>query len=168
MSDDEWKAEQVKVINDLKLGFRQAQIENEGNDPVKTGESFGTPHDLAALSQQPAEAGGQPAPGDNQGGSPPGGFEGAGRPEEGSIAGTDDSSFGRNAMGYETDIKPEKAYHTFRKSPLSVEGMQLKTSLQNSKIKTKKIIVESLLTDSDEKNQKFDMLDERNILNNDV
>jgi hypothetical protein len=46
--------------------------------------------------------------------------------------------------------------------------MQLKTSLQNSKIKTKKIIVESLLTDSDEKNQKFDMLDERNILNNDV
>jgi len=168
MSDDEWKAEQVKVINDLKLGFRQAQIENEGNDPVKTGESFGTPHDLAALSQQSAEAGGQPAPGDNEGGSPPGGFEGAGRPEEGSIAGTDDSSFGRNAMGYETDIKPEKAYHTFRKSPLSVEGMQLKTSLQNSKIKTKKIIVESLLTDTDEKNQKFDMLDERNILNNDV
>ena len=35
MSDVEWKAEQVKVINDLKLGFRQAQIENEGNDPVK-------------------------------------------------------------------------------------------------------------------------------------
>ena len=170
MSDDEWKAEQVKVINDLKLGFRQSQIENEGNDPIKTGESFGTPHDLAALSQQSAEAGGggQPAPGDNEGGSPPGGFEGAGRPEEGSIAGTDDSSFGRNAMGYETDIKPEKAYHTFKKSPISVEGMQLKTSLQNSKIKTKKMIAESLSADIDEKTQKFDMLDERNILNNDV
>jgi len=169
MSDDEWKAEQVKVINDLKLGFRQSQIENEGNDPVKTGESFGTPHDLAALSQQSAEAGGgQPAPGGDEGGSPPGGFEGAGRPEEGSIAGTDESSFGRNAMGYETDIKPEKAYHTFRKSPLSVEGMQLKTSLQNSKIKSKKIIMESLTIDDIEKPQKFDMLDERNILNNNV
>ena len=169
MSDDEWKAEQVKVINDLKLGFRQAQIENEGNDPVKTGESFGTPHDLAALSQQSAEAGGgQPAPGGDEGGSPPGGFEGAGRPEEGSIAGTDESSFGRNPMGYEADIKPEKAYHKFRKSPLSVEGMQLKTSLQNSKIKSKKIIMESLTIDDIEKPQKFDMLDERNILNNNV
>ena len=115
MSDDEWKAEQVKVINDLKLGFRQSQIENEGNDPVKTGESFGTPHDLAALSQQSAEAGGgQPAPGGDEGGSPPGGFEGAGRPEEGSIAGTDESSFGRNPMGYEVDIYRD--WETDRKS----------------------------------------------------
>ena len=52
MSDDEWKLEQGKVISDIKLGFRQSQIEDEGNDPVKTGESFGTPHDLASLSQQ--------------------------------------------------------------------------------------------------------------------
>ena len=43
--------EQFKVINDLKLGFRHEQIESEGNDPIKTGESFGTPHDLT-LSQQ--------------------------------------------------------------------------------------------------------------------
>ena len=47
MSDDEWKLEQAKVINDLKLGFRHEQIENEGNDPVKTGQSFGTAHDIA-------------------------------------------------------------------------------------------------------------------------
>ena len=47
MSDDEWKLEQGKVIGDLKLGFRHEQIESEGNDPIKSGESFGTPHDLA-------------------------------------------------------------------------------------------------------------------------
>ena len=39
--------EQGKVIGDLKLGFRHEQIESEGNDPIKSGESFGTPHDLA-------------------------------------------------------------------------------------------------------------------------
>ena len=57
MSEDEWKEEQFKVINDLKLGFRHEQIETEGNGPVKTGESFGTPHDLA-LSQQSGDDGG--------------------------------------------------------------------------------------------------------------
>jgi hypothetical protein len=38
-----------QVIEDKKRTFRLAQIENEGNDPAKTGKSFGTPHDLAAL-----------------------------------------------------------------------------------------------------------------------
>ena len=51
MSDDEWKLEQGKVIGDLKLGFRHEQIESEGNDPIKSGESFGTPHDLACIQQ---------------------------------------------------------------------------------------------------------------------
>ena len=51
MSDDEWKLEQGKVIGDLKLGFRHEQIESEGNDPIKSGESFGTPHDLAVYNK---------------------------------------------------------------------------------------------------------------------
>ena len=29
--------------------FRISQLENEGNDPVESGISYGTPHDLAAL-----------------------------------------------------------------------------------------------------------------------
>ena len=170
MSDDEWKAEQQKVIDDLKLGFRQSQIENEGNDPVKTGESFGTPHDMAVVSQQSADgAGGEqpPAPTNGEvgpeGGSPEGGFPGAGAPQKGSTTGTDESSFGRNPLGYEKDISPDSTYHNYRKSPLSIEGMQLKTSLQKSKIKTKKMIIESLSTD-DEVNE-VSMLDEKNILN---
>jgi hypothetical protein len=90
MSDDEWKAEQLKVINDLKLQFRHDQITNEGNDPVITGESFGTPHDLAALSQQSGEDGGGEEEGGNtfgesEGGAPEGGFDGAGRPKEGEL-----------------------------------------------------------------------------------
>ena len=37
------------VREDSKRQFRNAQIEAEGNDPVSTGKSYGTPHDLASL-----------------------------------------------------------------------------------------------------------------------
>ena len=37
------------VREDSKRKFRNAQIEAEGNDPVATGKSYGTPHDLASL-----------------------------------------------------------------------------------------------------------------------
>jgi hypothetical protein len=49
LSEDEWKAEQDQVVEDLKEAFRKEQISNEGNDPKVTGKSFGTPHDLATL-----------------------------------------------------------------------------------------------------------------------
>jgi len=52
MGDQAWKAERDNVISDLKLKFRQTQIEQEGNDPSKTLRSFGTPHDLATAGQQ--------------------------------------------------------------------------------------------------------------------
>jgi hypothetical protein len=170
MSDDEWKVEQQRVIDDLKLGFRQNQIENEGNDPLKTGESFGTPHDMASMSQQPAAEGGEQqfpvAPNSEvgpDGGSPEGGFPDAGAPQKGSTIGTDESNFGRNPLGYEKNISPESTYHRFRKSPLSVEGMQLKASLQQSKMKSKKMLIESLSTESEI--NEVSMLDEKNILN---
>jgi len=98
MSEDEWKEEQFKVINDLKLGFRHEQIESEGNDPVKTGESFGTPHDLAVLTTQEAGAGGG-SMGEDAGGAPKGGFEGAGRPKEIPHHGKDGSARGRDPLG---------------------------------------------------------------------
>jgi hypothetical protein len=37
------------VREDAKREFRISQIENEGNDPVVSGQSFGTPHDLASI-----------------------------------------------------------------------------------------------------------------------
>jgi hypothetical protein len=37
------------VKEDKKRMFRLSQIENEGNDPVESGKSFGTPHDLASM-----------------------------------------------------------------------------------------------------------------------
>ena len=49
MSEDEWLEERNNVVEDLKLRFRQNQIEQEGNDPTLTGASYGTPHDMASL-----------------------------------------------------------------------------------------------------------------------
>jgi hypothetical protein len=37
MSEDQWLQESNNVIEDLKLRFRQNQIEQEGNDPTVTG-----------------------------------------------------------------------------------------------------------------------------------
>ena len=46
-SEDEYSEYRNQVIEDKKRSFRFSQIENEGNDPVESGTSFGTPHDLA-------------------------------------------------------------------------------------------------------------------------
>ena len=48
-SEDQTDEYRELVREDSKRKFRNAQIEAEGNDPVSTGKSYGTPHDLASL-----------------------------------------------------------------------------------------------------------------------
>jgi hypothetical protein len=49
LSEDQYDEYRALLAEDAKRKFRMAQIENEGNDPIETGKSYGTPHDLAAL-----------------------------------------------------------------------------------------------------------------------
>jgi hypothetical protein len=49
LSEDQYDEYRNLLAEDAKRKFRMAQIENEGNDPLETGKSYGTPHDLAAL-----------------------------------------------------------------------------------------------------------------------
>ena len=49
LTEKEAEHEIEKSLDDAANTFRRNQIENEGNDPVETGESYGTPHDLANL-----------------------------------------------------------------------------------------------------------------------
>jgi hypothetical protein len=49
LSEEQFSEVRNQVIEDKKRVFRNTQIENEGNDPVESGKSFGTPHDLATL-----------------------------------------------------------------------------------------------------------------------
>ncbi len=48
-SQDQYEEYRDLVNQDVKRGFRLSQIEAEGNDPLSSGKSYGTPHDLAAL-----------------------------------------------------------------------------------------------------------------------
>jgi hypothetical protein len=48
-SENEYNEYKDLMIEDAKRKFRLTQIETEGNDPIESGESYGTPHDLASL-----------------------------------------------------------------------------------------------------------------------
>jgi len=49
LSEDQYDEYRDLIKEDAKRNFRIEQIENEGNDPIETGKSYGTPHDLASL-----------------------------------------------------------------------------------------------------------------------
>lgn len=86
LSEDEWQQETRLVIGDLQENFRMEQIENEGNDPKKTGISFGTPHDIAAMHVSARSIGSGPVPG-------------TGRPEEPGLFGKHKDDFTRDPLG---------------------------------------------------------------------
>jgi len=90
-TDDKIKEMDNQIVFDYKQKFRRQQIESEGNDPAKSGEAQGTPSD-----NQAGRTGHEL---DDEGGSPPGGFEGAGRPKEGGKYGKDSGARGRDPLG---------------------------------------------------------------------
>ena len=49
LSEDAYMEMRELVKEDSKRQFRLAQIEAEGNDPAKSGVTYGTPHDLASM-----------------------------------------------------------------------------------------------------------------------
>ena len=90
-TDEEIKKEDDGIVFDYKNKFRRQQIENEGNDPAKSGEAQGTPSDMA-MGRTGHEL-------DDKGGAPDGGFEGAGRPKEPNKYGKDSGVRGRDPLG---------------------------------------------------------------------
>ena len=162
MSEDQWLQERTDVIEDLKLRFRQNQIEQEGNDPSVTGTSFGTPHDLASIhmSSDGVEA------------KDPGG-----RPKEGIKFGQHKNAFGWDPVGnkqFTQDFNPENQKTAFLPDPradrtvknLSKENREILNVLTSRGSKGPKIISESMKpqTDSVTERDNGTMLDENNIL----
>jgi hypothetical protein len=111
LSEDAYMEMRELVKEDSKRLFRIAQIEAEGNDPAKSGVTYGTPHDLASMygrrsTNTPKGGGPDELPTgysevepekDQEWGQP--GPEG-GRPrEKASIYGTNDALGGRDPLG---------------------------------------------------------------------
>ena len=95
-SEDQYDEYRDLVLEDMKRTFRLGQIENEGNDPAKSGKSYGTPHDLATLYGKGRNGVGE------TGAIPPGYDEKnpVGRPKEkSSIVGTQKDPLGKDRLG---------------------------------------------------------------------
>ena len=94
-SEDQYEEYRDLIIQDQKRRFRLAQIETEGNDPLTTGRSYGTPHDLASLYGKGRM--------ESDPGNVPDGYDEKrplGRPEEKvSDINTQDNAFGRDRLG---------------------------------------------------------------------
>jgi hypothetical protein len=132
-SEDQYDEMRDLVIEDKKRTFRLAQIENEGNDPAKTGKSFGTPHDLASLYGKGRSGM------DTEGEVPPGYDEKrpVGRPQEKvSMINTQDDPLGRDRLGngentlYTANIPDEgsgtpKAMFELKRHKVLFEGMNI-------------------------------------------
>jgi hypothetical protein len=102
-SEDQYAEYRNQTLEDKKRAFRISQIENEGNDPVESGTSYGTPHDLANLYGK-----GRYGVGDEV----PIGYDEreAGRPaEKVSSYGTQDHALGKDPIGAAGMKEPLKA-----------------------------------------------------------
>ena len=132
-TDEEIKQEDENIIFDYKQKFRRSQIENEGNDPAKTGESQGTPSDMA-MGRTGHEL-------NDEGGSEEGGQPGAGRPKEPNKYGKDSGVRGRDPLGAHDMKKGGSSAPKYGKSLALAHYDALKKSMNFGK-KDKEIITE--------------------------
>ncbi len=136
-SEDQYDEYRDLTREDAKRKFRIAQIQAEGNDPVETGKSYGTPHDLASLygsGRMYTDPGAVPKPEEYAADDPK-----LGRPKDTNVKrNTQDDNFGKDRLGVkrmkDTDkndsnsIKPK-----FNGGPLALEGAHT-VYLQNKQI----------------------------------
>ena len=95
-SEDQYDEYRDLAREDAKRKFRLAQIDAEGNDPVQSGKSYGTPHDLASLygkGRMYSEPGNVPEPEKYD-------KDNLGRPKDGiTNRGKQENNFGKDPLG---------------------------------------------------------------------
>jgi hypothetical protein len=161
LSEDQYDEYRDLIREDTKRKFRLTQIESEGNDPVETGQSYGTPHDLATLygkGRMYSDPEAVPAGyGDDLK---------LGRPEEkASNRNTQDSPFGKDRIGSKGVRKDDDSSDSIKPqykggSPLALENRTLSPTQQDmlSKIPINR---KQLVFEADKK--KESLLDENQI-----
>ena len=157
--EEEYQEYRDLQIEDAKRKFRLNQLEAEGNDPVRTGKSYGTPHDLASLY-------GPGRYGEKQ--NVPDGYDEEseiGRPKErSSTIGTQNNNFGRDPLGsngMKNDVNDNGRLNPnakrFKFSQAEAKNSNLSNNGLFNRINSKKQVI--LREDEN-------LLDENNILGN--
>ena len=156
LSEDQYEDYRELIREDAKRKFRIDQIVAEGNDPVETGQSYGTPHDLASLyvkGSMYSDPGGVPKPEEYAKDDK----TVLGRPKEkASNRNTQDDNFGKDRLGRDG---MKKDYNSTSKSGLALEN-NINFSKHQSMLKSiptgKKLVFE-------QNSEKDSLLDESNI-----
>ena len=152
-SSDQYDEYRDLILQDQKRRFRITQIEAEGNDPLETGKSYGTPHDLASLY-------GRGRYEDNSTNVPTGYDEKAplGRPEEKvSDRNTQDNAFGKDRLGAKGMKNDDNESNSIRPQYKGGSPLALEAKLKNQQL------FESLNKKLSLKNEGESLLDESNI-----
>jgi len=150
LSQTEIDFERNRSLDDAAHIFRLNQIENEGNDPIESGESYGTPHDLANVYANNRIKPTNDLPDGYDENKP-------GRPKTKlSDFGTDKGNFSRDPLG--------KSGMTADDSPSRTNNVSTFALEENSRILKKlslnRLNGKQILTETDKKS----LLDEENII----
>ena len=155
-SENEFDEYRDLIREDAKRAFRLTQIEAEGNDPVETGKSYGTPHDLASLYGKGRY---QTDPG-----NVPDGYDedkDLGRPKEKvSKRNTQDDAFGKDRLGRRGSKEDYNTSDSIKPNFKGGSPLALETMLKKIPINKKQLVFEqdkakeSLLDESNIKEQK--------------
>lgn len=146
LSEDQYDEYRDLIREDAKRQFRVTQIENEGNDPVESGKSYGTPHDLASLYGKGRN--------DSDPKNVPSGYDEdlpLGRPKDSiTTIGKQSSNFGKDRLGVKRMKDTDKNDSSDSRTDTNKSGMALENAqvafLKNkdifSKMDKKKLIFE--------------------------
>ena len=151
-SENEYEEYRELTREDAKRKFRLNQIEAEGNDPLETGKSYGTPHDLASLYGQGRY---QSDPG-----NVPDGYDekkDLGRPKEkASNINTQDNAFGKDRLGKRGSKEDYNSSDSIKPNYKGGSPLALESMLKQIPINKKRLVFEQ-----DKKQES--LLDEENI-----
>ena len=141
-SDEEIKEFEEQLVEDKKTEFRLESIKNEGTDPKQAAEQEQEDAEDDYMSRTGEEEIGE------EGGSPEGGWEGAGRPKEMPHYGKDGSARGRDPLGNHERKKLHSSSPRYGKAYRESLGLEkLKSKID------KKIINEAEDVDTEYKNE---------------
>ena len=134
-SDEEIKNFENQIVEDKKTEFRYESIKTEGNDPKQAAEEEQQQGEEELASRTGTELG-------PEGGSPEGGWEGAGRPKEMPHYGKDGSARGRDPLGKHDRKKASSSSPKYGKAYRESLGLDKLKSKVDKKILNETVDVE--------------------------